>query len=99
MRRILKYGINNRGYHEFEVRGLIKMKIKKKYTGIIFSLLMGFGMSFFMSFVMTAINVGFPPIFLQLWMKSWGVGFVASLPAALLLPPIIHKLIAKMTTD
>lgn len=50
------------------------MKIKKKYKGVLFSLLMGFGMSFFMSFVMTAINVGFPPIFLQLWMKSCIVG-------------------------
>ena len=50
------------------------MKIKKKYKGVLFSLLMGFGMSFFMSFVMTAVNVGFPPIFLQLWMKSCIVG-------------------------
>lgn len=73
------------------------MKIKKKYTMITFSLLMGLGMSFFMSFVMTAVNVGFPPVFVQLWMKSWAVGFLASLPAALTLPPLIHKFLARIT--
>lgn len=73
------------------------MKIKKKYTGVLFSILMGFGMSFFMGFVMTLINVGMPPTFFQLWMKSWGIGFLASLPAALLLPPLIHKLLARIT--
>lgn len=73
------------------------MKIKKKHTTIAFSLLMGFGMSFFMSFVMTAVNVGFPPIFLQLWMKSWAVGFFASLPAALTLPSLIHKFLDRIT--
>lgn len=75
------------------------MKIKKKHRMIAFSLLMGFGMSFFMSFVMTVVNVGFPPVFIQLWMKSWVVGFFASLPAALILPPMIHKLLNRITED
>lgn len=75
------------------------MKIKKKHTMIAFSLLMGFGMSFFMSFVMTAVNIGFPPAFLQLWMKSWVVGFFSSLPAALTLPPLIHKFLNRITVD
>lgn len=73
------------------------MKINKKYKMLMFSLLMGLGMSFFMSFVMTAVNIGFPPVFVQLWMKSWGVGFVASLPAALTLPPLIHKFLKRIT--
>lgn len=39
------------------------MKLKKEYTNIAFSVLMGFCMSLFMSFVMTLMNVGFNRLF------------------------------------
>ncbi|AQS53609.1 hypothetical protein BW727_101242 [Jeotgalibaca dankookensis] len=75
------------------------MKLIKEHRMIVFSLLMGVGMSFFMSFVMTVVNAGFPPMFFQIWMRSWLVGFFASLIPALGLPPLINKFLDLITKD
>lgn len=75
------------------------MKLKKEYTNIAFSVLMGFCMSLFMSFVMTLMNVGFNRLFLMIWMKSWSIAFISALPAALIFPTFIRKFLLLITED
>jgi hypothetical protein len=60
---------------------------------LLFGSIMAFAMSLFMSFVMVAINVGFNDLFFLRWMKSWAIGFIAALPAVLLLAPQVNRLV------
>ena len=64
------------------------MQIPKKYTPIIFGLVMGFLMTVVMSFAMVAINVGFVPNFFVIWLSSFITGFIVGTPVALLAGPI-----------
>jgi hypothetical protein len=53
-------------------------------------------MSAAMAAVMVIINVGFNSHFLAAWLPSFGIGFLASLPFAFFLPPLIHKVMVKL---
>jgi len=74
-------------------------KLDKKYKNIAFSILMGLGMSLFMSLVMTIINIGLNKLFLMFWMKAWAIGFLAALPAVLILPRLIGKLLVNIIQE
>ena len=63
---------------------------------IFIALCMALAMSCCMSFVMTALNVGLFNLTLNIWSRSWLIGFVVALPLAFILPPSIQKLAVKL---
>ncbi len=75
------------------------MRISKKYTPIIFGLVMGFLMTLVMSFAMVAINVGFAPNFFIIWLNSFITGFIVGTPVALLAGPIASKVVEWVTYE
>jgi len=73
------------------------MPIHKKYTPILFSVVMAFFMALTMSFVMTLLNLGPVPFFMAAWMRSFAVGFLVALPVSLLMNPLIRKIVGRLT--
>ncbi|MCM1988713.1 DUF2798 domain-containing protein [Oceanirhabdus seepicola] len=73
------------------------MRINRKYEGILFAFLMAAGMSCLISLVMTLINVGISSALFGIWIKAWGIGFIVSLPVSIFYPPVIRKVIKKLT--
>ena len=74
------------------------MKIDKKYSIILYAVLMSLGMSFSMSLALTLVNVGFDG-FLEKWPRAFIIGFIVSLPASLIIIPIVRKIVDKLTLD
>ncbi len=73
--------------------------IHKRFTSVIFNLIMSFLMALVMSAVLVTINVGIGPDFLQLWMRSFGLAFVVAFPAALVIEPLSSRLTAWLIKD
>ncbi len=67
------------------------MKVSGKVFGLMFSVIIGLVMSLFMSFFMLLVNLGWVEGFFFIWMKAFAVGFVISLPIAVVAIPIIQK--------
>ena len=75
------------------------MKISKKYSSLIFGLVMSFLMSLVMSFALLAINVGFVPNFFIMWFNSFIVGFIVATPTAFVAVPIAGKVVGWATRE
>ena len=66
--------------------GLKKM-MSKKYSNILFILVMGFGMSLLMTLIITFINTGMDNKYVDRFLKAWTVSLPIAIIAALLLGP------------
>ena len=71
--------------------------IPKKYSNLIYILLMGFGMSLLMTLIITYVNTGFDINYLGRFLKAWSVSLPIAIIAALILGPPIKKLVDKIT--
>jgi hypothetical protein len=61
---------------------------------IVFSLFMAICMSAPMSFVMTWVALGIHhPYFVLAWLRGFGIGMLVSFPVALLVVPLIRRLV------
>ena len=69
----------------------------KKYSNILFILVMGFGMSLLMTLIITFINTGMDNEYVDRFLKAWTVSLPIAIIAALLLGPPIKKLVDKIT--
>ena len=72
------------------------MKVSGKIFGLIFSVSVGFVMSLAMSFFMLVVNVGLTEGFFFIWIKSFLVGFIISIPIAVIAIPLIKNGLEKM---
>ncbi len=75
------------------------MRVSRKYTPIIFGLIMSVLMSLVMSFAMIAINVGFVSNFFIIWLNSFITGFIVATPVAFLAVPIANKIVEWITQE
>lgn len=75
------------------------MKINVKYKNVLFAFLMSFSLSLIISFVLASINVGYNSLFLQAWLKNWGMAFVIAYFGARYLPLFIHVIFTKITFE
>ena len=66
--------------------------MKKK---IAFALLIGIVSTCIVSFTLISINTGFTRYFLNLWLKSWAIGYLVVTPVILLISAPIQRLIDK----
>tara|TARA_B100001173_G_C15831785_1_gene480771 strand:- start:489 stop:710 length:222 start_codon:yes stop_codon:yes gene_type:complete len=70
---------------------------KKKYSNLLFILVMGFGMSLVMTLIITYINTGMDEEYVDRFLKAWSVSLPIAIIAALLVAPPIKKFVDKIT--
>ena len=69
----------------------------KKYSNLLFILVMGFGMSLLMTLIITYINTGMDSEYVDRFLKAWSVSLPIAIIAALLVGPPIKKFVDKIT--
>ena len=69
----------------------------KKYSNLLFILIMGFGMSLLMTLIITFINKGMDNQYINRFLKAWTISLPIAIIAALLVGPPIKKLVDKIT--
>ena len=70
---------------------------KKKYSNLIFVLIMGFGMSLFMTLIITYINTGIDSNYLRRFFKAWSVGLPIAIATSLIVGPIAKRFVDRIT--
>ena len=75
------------------------MDNRKKYSEIIFTVIMGLGMSLIMTLAITYINTGMDSVFINRWLKALMVGFPIAIIASAIVAPIAKKLTKKITSQ
>ena len=71
--------------------------LPKKYSNLLFILVMGFGMSLLMTLIITYVNTGMDIGYFKRFLKAWVVGLPIAITAALLVGPIAKKFVDKIT--
>ena len=69
----------------------------KKYSNLLFILVMGFKMSLLMTLIITYINTGIDNEYVDRFLKAWSVSLPIAIIAALLVGPPIKKFVDKIT--
>ena len=69
----------------------------KKYSNLLFILVMGFGMSLLMTLIITYINTGMDNEYVDRFLKAWSVSLPIAIIAAILVGPPIKKFVDKIT--
>ena len=69
----------------------------KKYSNLLFILIMGFGMSLVMTLIITYINTGMDSEYINRFLKAWVVSLPIAIVAALFVGPITKNFVDKIT--
>jgi phosphate/sulfate permease len=69
----------------------------KKYSNLLFILIMGFGMSLMMTLIITYINTGMDSEYINRFLKAWVVSLPIAIVAALFVGPITKNFVNKIT--
>ena len=69
----------------------------KKYSNLLFILIMGFGMSLLMTLIITYINTGMDSEYINRFLKAWMVSLPIAIVAALFVGPITKNFVDKIT--
>ena len=69
----------------------------KKYSNLLFILIMGFGMSLMMTLIITYINTGMDSEYTNRFLKAWMVSLPIAIVAALFVGPITKNFVDKIT--
>ena len=71
--------------------------IPKKYSNLIYILLMGFGMSLLMTLIITYVNTGFDINYLRRFLKALSVSLPIAIGTVLIVGPIVKKFVDNNT--
>ena len=69
----------------------------KKYSNLLFILVMGFEMSLLMTLIITYVNTGMDNEYPIRFLKAWAVVLPIAITTALLVGPITKKFVDKIT--
>ncbi len=69
----------------------------KKYSNLLFILIMGFGMSLMMTLIITYINTGMDSQYINRFFKAWVVSLPIAIVAALVVGPMTKNFVDKIT--
>jgi len=69
----------------------------KKYSNLLFILVMGFAMSLLMTLIITYVNTGLDKDYINRFLKAWVVGLPIAITAAILVGPLAKKFVDKIT--
>ena len=73
--------------------------IPKQYAQYVFYFFMALLMSALMSLVVTIINIGFVPNLIAAWFSAWVVGFLAALPAIMIVTPAVRRIVGHLIAE
>jgi len=63
---------------------------------IAFALSMGIVTTGIISFVLLTMNRGFPTDFVQVWLRSWSIGYLTVIPVILLIGPRVQAQVERL---
>ena len=69
----------------------------KKYSQLLFVLIMGFLMSLLMTLIITFVNTGMDSYYINRFLKAWTVSLPIAIGSALLVGPFAKKFVDKIT--
>ena len=70
-----------------------------KYAQYTFYFFMALLMSGLMALVVTTINIGLVSGLIQAWLNAWSVGFLAALPAIMIVTPAVKKIVSHLVVE
>lgn len=73
--------------------------IPKQYTQYVFYFFMALLMSGLMSLVVTTLNIGIVPHLIMAWFNAWLVGFLAALPAIMIVTPAVRRIVVHFIAE
>ena len=71
--------------------------LSKKYSNLLFTVIMGFGMGLIMTLIITFINTGMDDKSFNRFLKAWSISFPIAITAILIVAPIARKFVDKIT--
>ena len=71
--------------------------LSKKYSQLLFILIMGFLMSLLMTLIITYINTGMDSDYANRFLKAWTVSLPIAIATSLFLGPIAKRFVDKIT--
>lgn len=74
-------------------KGLCFLRVSNGVYNIIFNILVAVVMSALMSLILTIINVGIPPGFFGIYMRSFFVGVLVAIPVSMIAIPLITRML------
>ena len=69
----------------------------KKYSKLLFVIIMGIGMSLLMTIIITYINTGYDKEYINRFLKAWSISLPVALIATSLIAPVTQKFVDKIT--
>ncbi|MCW3110138.1 MAG: hypothetical protein JWQ09_4644 [Segetibacter sp.] len=60
---------------------------------IVFAMIMGGITTGIVTFTVISVNIGFVPVFLSIWIKSWLLAYIVAIPAILIISPKVQLLV------
>ena len=69
----------------------------KKYSQLLFVLIMGFLMSLLMTLIITFVNTGMDHEYIQRFLEAWIVSLPIAIGTVLLVGPVAKKFVDKIT--
>jgi len=73
------------------------MAIPRRYSPLVFAVLLTGIMTLVISGIATAINVGLPSDFLARWVRAWLPNWAVACPVLLLVRPFVQRLTERLT--
>ena len=70
----------------------------KKYSKLLFILIMGLEMSFLMTLIITYVNTGYDSEYIERFLKACSVSLPVAMIATSLVAPIAQKFVDKITS-
>jgi low affinity Fe/Cu permease len=64
-----------------------------KKQKLAFALIMGIITTCIISFTLVSVNIGFGPMFMRIWLRSWAIAYLVAIPAILIIAPRVQKLV------
>ena len=71
--------------------------IAKKYSQLLFVLIVGFFTSLVMTLLITFINTGIDEYYIYRFLKAWSVSLPIAIATVLTISPVIKKFVDKIT--
>ncbi len=71
--------------------------IAKKYSQLLFVLIVGFITSLIMTLLITFINTGIDEYYIYRFLKAWSVSLPIAIATVLTISPVIKKFVDKIT--
>jgi len=81
------------------VQAAVDRRVSAQRNKLSFALSMGVITTCIISFTLIAVNVGFGANFLGIWLRSWGLAYLAVIPAILFIAPRVQALVDRLVRD